>query len=305
MVFGLWRIRDKLLKPLLTETREQARLVRDLLTETREQTRLVRDQHDFLLSMKWAISAQTHKNPLNRCGAKFFSQSDEDGITLEIVKRLGLKNGTFLELGVGNGLENNTLVLLSIGWRGAWIGGEELAFNHHLNPRRFSYEKAWITLDNIASLTQEGLSNINTADVDVLCVDLDGNDLYFTEALLNVLHPALVIVEYNAKFPPPARWSVPYDPNFTWDLTDYQGASLASFCDLLSRFCYALVCCNGATGVNAFFVRNEHLTHFHDVPKDMNDLFIPRQFELPVYVGHPPSPKTVEAMLTAKQPSPL
>ena len=30
----------------------------------------------------------THKNPLNKFGKKCFSQADEDGITLEIIKRL-------------------------------------------------------------------------------------------------------------------------------------------------------------------------------------------------------------------------
>ena len=38
---------------------------------------------------------------------KHFSQSDEDGITLEICRRLGLGGeSTFFEIGVGNGLEN-------------------------------------------------------------------------------------------------------------------------------------------------------------------------------------------------------
>jgi hypothetical protein len=104
-------------------------LISPLLKVSNERSQLLRSQHDSLLSMTWAMRAQEQKNPLNHFGAKFFSQSDEDGITLEIVKRLGLKHGTFLELGVGNGLENNTLVLLSLGWRGAWIGGEDLAFD--------------------------------------------------------------------------------------------------------------------------------------------------------------------------------
>ena len=34
-----------------------------------------------------------HPNPLNRCGAKVFSQNEEDGITLEIISRMGLQNG--------------------------------------------------------------------------------------------------------------------------------------------------------------------------------------------------------------------
>jgi len=269
-----------------------------LLVETKEQARLLRSQHDFLLSMKWATAAQELKNPLNHFGAKYFSQSDEDGITLEIIKRLGLERGTFLEFGPGDGLENNTLVLLSIGWRGAWIGGQDLAFDPHTNPKRLSFQKAWVALDNIAALTKGALADIAASDVDVLTVDLDGNDLYFTEALLGFLHPKLVIVEYNAKFPPPARWSVKYDPNFEWDRTDYQGASLSSFCDLLARFGYTLVCCNAATGVNAFFVQNSDLSAFKDVPQSIDVIFVRRQYELPVHVGHPVSPKTIEQMLT-------
>jgi hypothetical protein len=61
---------------------------RQLLTESRAQTRLMHNQHDFLLDMKWAMAARDSQNPLNRFGAKFFSQSDEDGITLEIIRRL-------------------------------------------------------------------------------------------------------------------------------------------------------------------------------------------------------------------------
>jgi hypothetical protein len=287
MVFGqvLRRIRHAAISPLLTETKEQ--------------TRLIRSQHDFLLNMKWAMAVQDFQNPLSRFGAKFFSQSDEDGITLEIIRRLELKTGTFLELGVGDGTENNTLVLLSIGWRGAWVGGENLAFDPHGNPKRLSYKKAWVSLDNINVLVDQALSGIAASDVDVLSVDLDGNDLYFTEALLNVLHPKLVIVEYNAKFPPPARWSVKYDPNFRWDGTDYQGASLASFCDLLARFDYTLVCCNAATGTNAFFVKNAYRTAFKDVPQDINNIFVARKFEVPVLFGHPVSPKTIAQMLSS------
>jgi hypothetical protein len=94
--------------------------------------------HDFLLQSVHAGRARAAKNPLNHFGAKYFSQTDEDGITLEIVKRIGIACGTFAELGVGNGLENNTLILLANGWRGFWLGGEELSFNHHLNPKRRS-----------------------------------------------------------------------------------------------------------------------------------------------------------------------
>ena len=57
---------------------------------------------------------QAHPNPLTRYGRKCFSQADEDGITLEILRRIGIQDGTFCEFAVGNGLENNTLLLARI-----------------------------------------------------------------------------------------------------------------------------------------------------------------------------------------------
>jgi hypothetical protein len=36
-----------------------------------------------------------------------YSQCDEDGIMQEIFNCIGLQSGTFVELGVENGLENN------------------------------------------------------------------------------------------------------------------------------------------------------------------------------------------------------
>jgi hypothetical protein len=52
-----------------------------------------------------------------------------------------------LEFGVGDGTENNTLILLSIGWRGVWVGGENLAFDPDVNPKRLFYKKEWVSHD--------------------------------------------------------------------------------------------------------------------------------------------------------------
>ena len=93
-----------------------------------------------------AIAA--HPNPFTRFGRKCFSQNDEDGLTLEIVKRLGLTSGVYAEFGVGDGLENNTLILAALGWKGFWVGGSDLAFSH-AQAQRFKYIKDWITLENI------------------------------------------------------------------------------------------------------------------------------------------------------------
>src|ERR1700730_90773 len=72
---------------------------------------------------------QNHPNPLLKHGGRVYSQNDEDGITFEILRRLGIARGVFAEFGVGNGVENNTLSLAAAGWSGIWIGGEGLAFD--------------------------------------------------------------------------------------------------------------------------------------------------------------------------------
>ncbi|MBI2751816.1 MAG: hypothetical protein HYX43_21400, partial [Burkholderiales bacterium] len=78
-----------------------------------------------IASLEALKSSGSARNPLLAFGAKHYSQNDEDGVIEEITRRvIGNRPGTFLELGVGNGLENNTLNLLAKGWRGAWLGGE-------------------------------------------------------------------------------------------------------------------------------------------------------------------------------------
>ena len=55
---------------------------------------------------------------LNRFEHRAFSQDGSDGILAEIFRRIGEGDRYFVEFGVGNGLENNTALLLSQGWKG-------------------------------------------------------------------------------------------------------------------------------------------------------------------------------------------
>ena len=239
----------------------------------------------------------SHPNPLARYGKKCFSQTDEDGITLEILRRLNLSNGVFAEFGVGDGTENNTLILMALGWKGFWVGGESLAFSH-AKSARLSFNKTWVTRENIYNIYMEGCIRIGAKNVDLVSLDLDGNDLYFCEELLeNGVKPSLFIVEYNAKFPPPIKFSIDYDPKHTWLCDDYQGASLSSFTELFKKFGYFLVCCNAATGSNAFFVRTEFNEKFSDVPKNEGEIYVAPHYYLFNKYGHRGSIKTIEKIV--------
>lgn len=241
-----------------------------------------------------------HPNPLNKFGKKCFSQTDEDGITLEILRRIGLVNGgVYAEFGVGDGTENNTLILAALGWKGFWVGGEKLKVDiGKACHKRFTYLRDWITLENILDLTKKGCAEIDSDELDVVSLDLDGNDIYFVEELLgNGFKPKIFIVEYNAKFPPPVEFEIAYDPKHIWKSDDYYGASLASFNNLFNKFGYRLVCCNSHTGVNAFFVDSSSAEFFSDVPNDIDEIYVePRHHRYTKY-GHTPSLRTINRII--------
>jgi hypothetical protein len=243
---------------------------------------------DLILQDSTSQLAKSHKNPLNHYGQKCFSQTDEDGITVEIVRRLGIENGVFAEYGVGNGSENNTLILAAMKWRGFWVGGEEILFPFQ-NLKGFHYIKDWITLGNIITHTHVGMNVIGAKELDVVSIDLDFNDYFFVEKLLtNGVRSKLFILEYNAKFPPPVRFVVDYEEGYDYAAAhdDYFGASLQSFVDLMGQFGYKLVCCNAHTGSNAFFVDSKFAHLFTDVPLDVRDIYIPPRYVLFNFYGH-------------------
>ena len=117
--------------------------------------RLIKSLRDLIIFQQTYELQKSHANPLNSFGKKCFSQTDEDGITLEIIKRMGIKKGVFAEFGAGDGTENNTICLAALGWKGFWIGGEDLKFNYN-DSENFLYKKSWITKDNAFEFFSDG-----------------------------------------------------------------------------------------------------------------------------------------------------
>ncbi len=187
------------------------------------------------------------------------SQTDEDGILREIFRRIGEAGRTFIELGASDGLENNSLFLLNQGWRGVWIEGStrkaqaaRKTFAAEIAAKRLAVESCFLTVKNV----DETVARVAPAkEVDLLSIDLDGNDYYLLEAIRSV-SPRVIVAEYNAKFPADVTWVMEYNESHRWYSTDYFGASLKALETLLARRGYSLVGCN-IVGMNAFFVRTE------------------------------------------------
>jgi hypothetical protein len=196
---------------------------------------------------------------LVKSGYRVYSQADEDGILHEIFRRIGEGGRTFLELGVGNGLENNTLFLLVQDWSGIWIEGSDrkaAAAKKNLAAMvadgRLKIEQHFITAPTI----DKKIAGLTAGrDVDLLSIDLDGNDYYVLDAIRSI-SPRVIVAEYNSKFPADIPWIIEYNEDHRWDSTDYFGASLKSLETLLAARGYALVGCN-ILGTNAFFLRTD------------------------------------------------
>lgn len=218
-------------------------------------------------------------------GYRVYSQGDEDGILREIFRRIGEGDRKFVELGAGDGLENNTLFLLTQGWSGVWLEGSArkvssakktfASFTTHGQLRIAQHFITAASVDGtIASLIPKG-------EVALLSIDLDGNDYYILDAIRSI-SPRVIVAEYNAKFPADFFWVMQYHEAHQWDSSDYFGASLKALEDLLSPRGYALVGCS-VLGTNAFFVRKDLASD----PPFCSPFTSENHYEPPRYFLHP------------------
>lgn len=193
---------------------------------------------------------------------KVYSQWGEDGIIDHLVTRISVTSRSFVEFGVENYGEANTLFLLKHrNWRGLVIdGSEENIATVKRSPEYWRHdlraECSFITRDNINSIiTRHGLQG----ELGLLSVDIDGNDYWVWEAI-DCVTPCIVVAEYNSLFGPYAKLSTPYKADFVRKQADptnmYYGASIAALNHLAERKGYSLVAGNSA-GNNVFFVRDD------------------------------------------------
>jgi len=249
---------------------------------------VTREMRELLAEPRYAAPGR-----LERYGRKVWSQNDEDGILEEIFRRIGAVSRTFVEFGVSNGRECNTLKLLVEGWTGLWMESDAdccermgRVFAAQLADGRLELKQTSVSAENINPLLA-GARFASAGELDLLSIDIDGNDYHVLKAIEGV-RPRVLVIEYNGKFPPPMDVVPRYDTAHTWDGSDYNGASLQAIANLAARRGYRLVGTN-LTGVNAFFVRND-LAAGHFADSDVSVLYNPARYWLVAgySAGHPP-----------------
>lgn len=196
---------------------------------------------------------------LERFGYSVASQNEEDGMLMEVFRRIGTTSKTFFEFGVGNGRQNITLHALLNQWRGWWI---------EINPPKVKYMRNYfaaalasgqLVLDD----TPIDAENIDAVcaklgipgEIDLLSIDIDGNDYHVFKAMTAV-QARVVVLEYNPLYPPPMSLVGAYDKTYSYTGDSYIGASLSPLTRLAEEKGYQLVG-TSISGINAIFVRRD------------------------------------------------
>ena len=189
----------------------------------------------------------------NTVEKKVFSQNGEDGIISHLLHSVGSSTKVFVEIGVGDGIENNTRLLATQGWSGFWFSPDVPAENV---PSSVVYSNCMVVPRTASAIfSQAGVPK----EFDLLSIDIDGEDYWVWDSL-SEFTPKVVVIEYNAAYRPPASVSVPYNDSLiptVWDCTNYFGASVVALTNLAKKKGYRLVACD-RRGVNIFFVAEKY-----------------------------------------------
>lgn len=229
----------------------------------------------------------------------YFSQSNEDSILLWAEENLLNSDGPrlFLEIGVGDGTECNSILLKARGWRGAWVDIVQNDFAEATDYRDFHFFNCFVTMDSVSRILAEFREKFG-AFPNFLSLDIDGNDYYILKEILKLHRPDIICVEYNPKFPPPIKFVMPYRENHVWAGDDFYGASLASIVELCASSQLSLIACS-LNGNNAFFVQDDFLEtkKLQMLTKSLEKIFRPSQYIFSNRSKHATSTETIRHIL--------
>ena len=116
-----------------------------------------------------------------------FSQNGEDGVLAEILRRIGVGGGGFVEFGVQDGTEGNTVFLAQVlGWCGAYLEADDGAATPRSSgaspaTRACARVHAAVEPDTVEALfARRGRAARSRTCVSI---DVDGNDYWIWKAL--------------------------------------------------------------------------------------------------------------------------
>jgi len=245
------------------EQRRIARLLEQVVLEQSAQSKhVLRMEGDVAaLLRRDALQPERLPFPQSLLSRRFrsLSQNDEDGITLALFDLIGHGLRRFAEIGAGTNGGNSGFLVRECGWTGLMVDASSdrvKRLQRNFGPHGVRTVAEMVSRENVNQLLQD---NGVTGDIDLLSIDIDGND-YWVWQSLTVASPRVVIIEYNAAWGAEHAVVVPYDATFDrhehGGPLKYYGASLAAVIRLATEKGYRFLTTE-PRGVNAYFVRND------------------------------------------------
>ena len=248
-------MRRRIIRALLGESRFDE--AKTLLAGVRAHPRLA-----LAFARASAMSGLRDLDPTDPASWEFsgFSQNGEDGIIDYLCGRLTTQNRYFVEIGIGNGLENNTS-WLALGKRygGLMVDSEPSKVAECVQVFKrlnwaLDFAAVLVNRHTIADVQRR----ILLTNPDVFSLDIDSIDYHVANALLDGgLRPKIAVVEYNSAFGPDRSVTVPYQDAFNRHREHpsgyYYGASITAWRRLFQSYGYRFVAVE-QNGLNAVFV---------------------------------------------------
>jgi hypothetical protein len=198
-------------------------------------------------------------------GLRVFSEFDEDGVALFLLAVGGSPTRRFVDIGAGDGVfaSNTANLALNLGFDGLFVEANEA---YVARGRRFYsrhpdamvhppvFVRSFVTRENVNEVVAGAGF---TGEIDLLSIDIDGNDYWVWQAL-DCVSPRFVVAEAHPELGR-EDFVMPYDPAFdaraappgTWI-----GASPAAMLRLADELGYRAVAAN-LYGFNIFFARRD------------------------------------------------
>ena len=205
------------------------------------------------------------------------SQAGEDGVIAAILEIMPPTNRWCVEFGAWDGIEtSNTAALLRRSdspWSGVLIEGSSDRFAK-LTENYRGNERVKCISGYVRSKGPESLDAIlpdtgAPSDLDLLSIDIDGNDYHVWNHLRNY-RPRLLVIEFNPAIPNDVVYVQDDEPN------TFQGSSLAAMIELGKQKGYELV---ATTYFNAFFVPAEAYPAFHIPSNDIDAMYDGQEYQ--------------------------
>lgn len=192
-----------------------------------------------------------------------YSQGAEEAMLDRVFELIQPRRRFCVEFGAGDGLRNSNTARLvrDAGWSGVMIEASDYRFGklreHYRDATNVRIVQATVQPETVERVFAE--SDV-PADLDLMSIDIDGND-YWVWRAIERYRPQVVVIEYNPYYAPPERWVMKHNPEHAWDGSTYYGASLESLYHLGTQKGYELICCD-RQGNNAFFVESSLYARF-------------------------------------------